>query len=52
MQTHSAGADRPIYGELRGRNVIVTTASGSNAKPVAQMAFTGLLALARADCPN
>jgi phosphoglycerate dehydrogenase-like enzyme len=47
MQTHSAGADRPIYPELRGRDVIVTTASGANAGPVAQMAFTGLLALAR-----
>jgi phosphoglycerate dehydrogenase-like enzyme len=47
MQTHSAGADRPIYPELRSRDVIVTTASGANAAPVAQMAFTGLLALAR-----
>ena len=47
MQTHSAGADRPIYGELRARNVVVTTASGANAIPVAQMALTGLLMLAR-----
>ncbi len=47
MQTHSAGADRPIYGELRARNVVVTTASGANAIPVAQMAVTGMLMLAR-----
>lgn len=47
MQTHSAGADRPIYGELRARNVVVTTASGANAIPVAQMALTGMLMLAR-----
>jgi phosphoglycerate dehydrogenase-like enzyme len=47
MQTHSAGADRPIYRELRDRKVIVTTSSGANATPVAQMALTGLLMLAR-----
>ncbi len=47
LQAHSAGADRPIYGEMCGRGVRVTTASGANAEPVAQMAFTGLLALAR-----
>ena len=47
MQTHSAGADRPIYAELRARNIVVTTASGANAVPVAQMALTGLLMLAR-----
>jgi phosphoglycerate dehydrogenase-like enzyme len=47
MQTHSAGADRPIYPELRKRGVTVTTASGANAKPVAQMAVAGLLALGR-----
>ncbi len=47
MQTHSAGADRPIYRELRERKVIVTTSSGANAVPVAQMALTGLLMLAR-----
>lgn len=47
MQTHAAGADRPIYGEMRRRGVTVTTGSGANAVPVAQMAFTGLLALAR-----
>jgi phosphoglycerate dehydrogenase-like enzyme len=47
LQMHAAGADRPIYAEMRRRGVIVTTASGANAGPVAQMAVTGLLALAR-----
>jgi phosphoglycerate dehydrogenase-like enzyme len=47
LQMAAAGADRPIYAEMRRRNVAVTTGSGSNAVPVAQMAFTGLLALAR-----
>jgi phosphoglycerate dehydrogenase-like enzyme len=47
LQTHAAGADRPIYAELRQRDVIVTTGSGANARPVAQMAVAGLLALAR-----
>lgn len=47
MQMHAAGADRPIYAEMRARGVRVATASGANAGPVAQMAFTGLLALAR-----
>lgn len=47
VHIHSAGADRPIYPELRGRGIMVTTSSGANAVPVAQMALTGLLALAR-----
>jgi phosphoglycerate dehydrogenase-like enzyme len=47
LHIHSAGADRPICAELRGRDVAVTTSSGANAEPVAQMALTGLLALAR-----
>lgn len=47
LQAHAAGADRPIYAEMRGRQVQVTTGSGTTAEPVAQMAFTGLLALAR-----
>jgi hypothetical protein len=47
VHTHSAGADRPIYPELRNRHVIVTTSSGANAEPVAQMAVTGLLMLGR-----
>lgn len=47
VQTHSAGADRPIYVELMARGVVVTTASGANAAVVAQSALAGLLALAR-----
>jgi phosphoglycerate dehydrogenase-like enzyme len=47
VHTHSAGADRPIFGELRQRNVTVTTSSGANAEPVAHTAVAGLLALSR-----
>ena len=47
VHTHSAGADRPIYAELRARDVVVTTSSGANAQVVAQTALAGLLALAR-----
>lgn len=47
LQAHSAGTDRPIYAELHSRNVLVTHASGTTAVPVAQMAITGMLALAR-----
>ena len=47
FQAHSAGADRPIFAEMIGKGVTVTTASGANATPVAQMAFLGALALAR-----
>ncbi|WP_020203263.1 MULTISPECIES: D-2-hydroxyacid dehydrogenase [Cupriavidus] len=45
--THSAGADRAVFGELRARGVQVTTSSGANAGVVAQTALAGLLALAR-----
>src|SRR5258708_37573181 len=31
LQIHPAGAERPIYRELRGRGVKVTTASGATA---------------------
>lgn len=47
VHTHSAGADRPIYGELRARGVAVTTSAGANAAVVAQTALGALLALAR-----
>ncbi len=47
VQIHSAGADRPLYGELRARGVDVATASGANARVVAQSALGGVLALAR-----
>lgn len=46
-QTHSAGADRPVFRELLQRGVTVTTSSGANAAVVAQTAVAGLLALAR-----
>lgn len=47
IHIHSAGADRPIYVELRARGVTVTTSSGANAEVVAHTALAGLLALAR-----
>ncbi|WP_427912410.1 D-2-hydroxyacid dehydrogenase [Ramlibacter sp. MMS24-I3-19] len=47
VHIHSAGADRPVYVELRQRGVQVTTSSGANAPVVAQTALLGLLALAR-----
>lgn len=47
VHAHSAGADRPIYPELRARGVAVTTSAGANAPVVAQAALGGLLALSR-----
>lgn len=47
VHIHSAGADRPVYGDLRARGVAITTSSGTNAAVVAQTAIAGLLALAR-----
>lgn len=47
VHVHSAGADRPIFGELKERGVRVTTSSGANAQVVAQTALAGILALAR-----
>lgn len=47
VHTHSAGVDRPIFNELLQRGVRITTSSGANARPVAQMALAGLLTLAR-----
>jgi phosphoglycerate dehydrogenase-like enzyme len=47
VQTHSAGADRPVFLELVERGVSVTTSSGANAAVVAQTAVAGVLALAR-----
>jgi phosphoglycerate dehydrogenase-like enzyme len=47
VHTHSAGADRPIYGELMARGVAVSTSSGANARVVAHTALAGVLALAR-----
>ena len=47
VHTHSAGADRPIYGELLARGVAVTTSAGANATVVAQTALGAVLAIAR-----
>ncbi|MBY4898548.1 NAD(P)-dependent oxidoreductase [Cupriavidus sp. AU9028] len=47
VHVHSAGADRPVYVQLRERGVEVSTSSGANAAVVAQTALAGLLALAR-----
>lgn len=47
VHVHSAGADRPVFVELKRRGVQVTTSSGANAAVVAQTALAGLLALAR-----
>lgn len=47
VHTHSAGADRPIYGEVAARGVVVSTSSGANAQVVAHSALAGVLALAR-----
>jgi phosphoglycerate dehydrogenase-like enzyme len=47
VHIHSAGADRPVYVELRERGVTVTSSSGANAEVVAATALAGLLALAR-----
>ena len=47
VHAHSAGADRPVYGELRARGVEVTTSSGANASVVVQTALAGVLMMAR-----
>ncbi|MDM0023974.1 D-2-hydroxyacid dehydrogenase [Variovorax saccharolyticus] len=47
VHVHSAGADRPVYVELRARGVAISSSSGANAAVVAQTALAGLLALAR-----
>jgi len=47
VHIHSAGADRPIYQQLRARGVQVSTSSGANALVVAHTALAGVLALAR-----
>ncbi len=41
MHFHSAGADRPIFAELAGRQVRTTTSPGVNAEAVAQTALAG-----------
>jgi len=47
LHIHPAGAERPIYVELRQRGVKVTTSSGATASTVAQSAAGALLGLAR-----
>ncbi|MET1115226.1 MAG: D-2-hydroxyacid dehydrogenase [Comamonas sp.] len=47
VQVHSAGMDRPIYGQLQQKGVVLSTSAGSNAEVVAQTAVAGLLALGR-----
>jgi len=43
LHIHPAGAERPIYVELRRRGVKVTTSSGATASTVAQSAAGALL---------
>jgi len=47
LQIHPAGAELPIYRELRSRGVKVTTASGATAVTVAHSALGGLIAINR-----
>ncbi len=47
LQIHPAGAERPIYRELRGRGVKVTTASGATAGTVAPSVLGALIAVNR-----
>jgi len=47
LQIHPAGAERPIYRELRGRGVKVTTASGATSIAVAHSTLGALIALNR-----
>lgn len=47
VHTHSSGADRYIFAEMRRRGVRVTTSTGTNAEPVAQTALAAVLMLGR-----
>jgi phosphoglycerate dehydrogenase-like enzyme len=47
LHVFNVGIDHPIYAEMLGRGVRLTTSAGSSAEPIAQTAITGLLALAR-----
>jgi phosphoglycerate dehydrogenase-like enzyme len=47
LQIHPAGAERPIYRELRARGVKVTTASGATAVTVSHSVLGALIALNR-----
>jgi D-2-hydroxyacid dehydrogenase (NADP+) len=47
LQIHPAGAERPLYAELRARGVRVTTASGATAVTVAHSTLGAVIALNR-----
>jgi phosphoglycerate dehydrogenase-like enzyme len=47
LQIHPAGAERPLYRELRSRGVKVTTASGATAITVAHSTLGAVIALNR-----
>ena len=47
MHVFNAGVDHPIFVEMLGRGVRLTTSSGSAAEPIAHTAIMGMLALAR-----
>ena len=47
LQIHPAGAERPIYRELRARDVKVTTASGATAVTVSHSVLGALIAINR-----
>jgi D-2-hydroxyacid dehydrogenase (NADP+) len=47
LQIHPAGAERPIYRELRGRGIKVTTASGATSVTVSHSAVGALIAINR-----
>lgn len=47
LHVFNTGVDHPIYTEMIGRGVRLTTSAGSTAVPIAQTAIMGLLALAR-----
>jgi phosphoglycerate dehydrogenase-like enzyme len=47
LQIHPAGAELPVYSELRARGVKVTTASGATSVTVAHAALGGLIAINR-----
>jgi len=47
LQIHPAGAERPIYRELRARGIKVTTASGATAVTVSHSVLGALIAINR-----
>ena len=48
LHLFNAGVDHPVFGQLLGRGVRLTTSSGANAEPVGVSAATGMMMLARA----